>query len=89
MYEFLLQEAYAEWIIPLTIVAIWILRWQLLLLARPVTSNRKFNPYFQVDVRIEPQVSMGRPLQPHVQLLRSVKRKECPDDSEEDHSHSI
>ncbi|MCJ7841051.1 hypothetical protein MUB24_09080 [Lederbergia sp. NSJ-179] len=85
MYDLLLQESYAEWILPLTIAIIWILSWQLIMLSRSVQTNGRAHESVQLNIFMAPTIQNDRPHLLRFQPMKTVKRQESPDDSEEDH----
>jgi len=87
MYEILFQESYTEWVVPLTLAITWLLSWQVLLLSHPVQTNRKGKidttfliKHFSMPVPLKecPVFNVSR-------LIKTVKRKEAPDDPEGPH----
>ncbi|WP_062106881.1 hypothetical protein [Bacillus niameyensis] len=89
MYELLLQDTYTEWLVPLAIAAIWILSWQLFLLARPIRANGKMNNSIRMEISFSAGIPMDKPFLPNLQLIKTFKRQESPEDSEEDHHFPI
>ncbi|MBS4178872.1 hypothetical protein [Lederbergia citrea] len=85
MFELLLQDSYTEWVIPLTLAIVWILSWQLMSLSDPVYARRKMEYPCQSTTFIVPKIINERPLLSGLQLTKTVKRKECPDDPEGPH----
>jgi hypothetical protein len=82
MYELLLQQSYAEWVVPLTIALMWVLSWQFFTLAHPIYEHNKLASDRQSAVFIAPTRSVERPTCIAAQIVKTVKRKECPDDPE-------
>ncbi|MFS0612953.1 hypothetical protein [Lederbergia ruris] len=88
MYDLLLQESYAEWVLPLTIAIIWILSWQLIMLSRSVQANGRASESVQLNIFTMPTIQNERPRHRRFQLMKTVRRQESPDDSD-DHHFSI
>lgn len=85
MYEILFQDSYAEWVVPLTLALIWLLSLQLFFTAHPVHAHRKMDSDWKSAIFIVPTIINERPIAIGPQLIKSVKRKECPDDPEGPH----
>jgi len=86
MYEILLQESYTEWVVPLAIAIMWILSLQLFSLSHPVGSQDKFSSIQQKHIALVPSAIREIPCLNGLHLTRTVRRKECPDDTEGPHS---
>ncbi|KRG13060.1 hypothetical protein ACA29_09425 [Lederbergia galactosidilytica] len=61
MYDLLLQESYAEWILPLTIAIIWILSWQLIILSHSVQTNGRASESVHLNIFTMPTIRNDRP----------------------------
>lgn len=83
MVELLFQESYIEWILPLTIAVIWILGWQLFSLTNSVQANGKLDASFQSDIYTAPMLQQELPLCLHHDLIKTIKKKVCPDNDSE------
>ncbi|KRG12247.1 hypothetical protein [Lederbergia galactosidilytica] len=88
MYDLLLQESYAEWILPLTIAIIWILSWQLIILSHSVQTNGRASESVHLNIFTMPTIRNDRPRYHRFQLMKTVRRQESPDDAD-DHHFSI
>lgn len=89
MHDIILQETYAEWLVPLAIVTIWILRWQLLLLFQPVQVNEKMSHSIDMDIFKKPIHLVQKPLPFLWNYMILIRRKESPEDVDENHHLSI
>lgn len=85
MYDILLQDSYAEWVVPLTLAIIWILSLRLFFVAHPVYARSKMDSEWQSAIFIEPTIINERPIYIVINIMKTVKRKECPDDLEGPH----
>ncbi|RST76987.1 hypothetical protein D4T97_000325 [Siminovitchia acidinfaciens] len=82
MIELILQDSFAEWVIPLTLVIMWIFSLVIISLCHPVRAQKQYH-YSSKDYLFNiPIVSDG--LAPGIGLLliKTVRRKVCPDDTE-------
>ncbi|MEK3889331.1 hypothetical protein [Bacillus sp. FSL K6-3431] len=85
MYEILLQDSYAEWVVPLTMAVVWILSLQFFSIVHPIYDHNKMESERQSTIFIVPTTRNEHPLRIAERLIKTVKRKECPDDSEGPH----
>ncbi|MBS4207971.1 hypothetical protein [Bacillus sp. FJAT-50079] len=85
MFELILQDSYAEWIVPLTLAVIWILSLQLFSLGHPVYTRNKSDFEPQMAIIRMPEHVIENPDRLVYLLMRTIKRKESPDDSEGPH----
>ncbi|MBS4219654.1 hypothetical protein KHA96_15165 [Bacillus sp. FJAT-49711] len=87
MYDILFQESYTEWVVPLTLAITWLLSWQIVLLSHPVQTNRKrkIDTHFHINDFLTQAHPKECPVFDVSRLIKTVKRKEAPDDPEGPH----
>ncbi|MCR2821677.1 hypothetical protein [Lederbergia panacisoli] len=87
MFDLLFHDSYTEWVVPLTLAITWLLSWQILLLSHPVQANRKgkIDTIFHIQDILIPAPPKERPVFDVSRLIKTVKRKEAPDDPEGPH----
>ncbi|HLU24051.1 hypothetical protein [Lederbergia graminis] len=86
MLELLLQDSYAEWVVPLTIAVIWISGWQLFSLSGYFQTHSKLDNSIHINnVEVNDCIDNERPLHIRHPFFKTVKRKECPDEVEGPH----
>ncbi|MBS4202080.1 hypothetical protein KHA93_20950 [Bacillus sp. FJAT-49732] len=87
MFELLFQDSYTEWVVPLTLAITWLLSWQIFLLSHPVQANRKgkIDTAFHINhfsIPVPPKECLVFNI---TRFIKTVKRKEAPDDMEGPH----
>lgn len=88
MIEILLQDSYAEWSVPLTILIIWIFSLVIISLFRLVNRQNHYQNIKKEKNFLNRQV-YDEPSTPHcLQFIKMVRRKLCPDDGDE-HVHLL
>jgi len=85
MFEILLQDSYTDWVVPLTVAIVWILSWQLFTLSDPVSARGKMDCPWKNEIVIPQTITDEHWFHTAQQLVKTVKRKECPDDPEGPH----
>lgn len=82
MFELFIQESYMEWLVPLTFVIMWMLTLRIISLGYSIGIQEHFQNVGKDDLTL---INLGSedsaPRLCH-QLVKTIKRKICPDDPE-------
>lgn len=88
MFEVILQDSFTEWLVPLTILIMWMISLGIISLSRPVNTQSHYQNIKKDHLVLETAACDEPAPRMCLQLIKTVRRKVSPDDAD-GHGHLL